>query len=138
MIKMQNKLKMFFKCAVSAIMSVFMIGGGSCEATQNNGTEVLSGVNKIEDLELQKSIANLAIAQLAEGKDYTKLGSIKCKFGYIFEFPERGLAALLKVTTDKGTFYFAVQGEDLIILDFDESLFTETVNKFLKLHGSQR
>lgn len=135
---MQNRLKMFFKSAMSAIMSIFMIGGGSCDAAQNKGAEVLSGVNKIEDLELQKSIADLAIAQLAEGKDYTELSSIKCKFGYIFEFPERGVAALLKVTTDKGIFYFAVQGEDLIVLNFDESLFTETVNKFLELHGSQR
>ena len=72
----------------------------------------------------------------AAGKDdYGNLAYTKVEFGYLFQVEGRGTEALFKVTTDKTTVYFAVQGARLMRLNFSEELFQTTVDSFLELHG---
>lgn len=91
--------------------------------------------NEIENKELKESIANTAFGILQEGTDYENLAHTKVEFGYLFDFEGHGIEALFKIITDKATAYFAVQGTNMIRLDFSEELFQTTVDGFLDLHS---
>ena len=92
------------------------------------------GVNKIEDKELKEWIANNAINLLEKDKDYTELTNTKVEFGYLFDFENHGIEALLKVFTDKDTIYFAVQGQKMMRLNLTEEIFNTYVEGFVKIH----
>ena len=92
-------------------------------------------VNEINNKELKENIANAALSLLSKDEDYENLTYTKVEFGYLFDIEGHGIEALLKIITDKTTSYFAVQGTNLIRLDFSEELFETTVEGFLDLHG---
>lgn len=91
--------------------------------------------NEITNTQLKESIANSALSILSQGDDYEKLENIKVEFGYLFDIEFHGIEALLKIITDKTTAYFAVQGKNLMRLNFSEELFQTTVEGFMNLHG---
>ena len=91
--------------------------------------------NGIDNKQLKENIANAALSFLEQGKDYDKLAYTTVEFGYLFDIENHGIEALFKIITDKTTVYFAVQGKKLMLLDFNEELFKNTVTKFLELHG---
>ncbi len=93
------------------------------------------GINKIEDKELKEWIANHAINLLEKEKDYNELANTKVEFGYLYEFENHGIEALMKVITDKDTIYFAVQGQQMMRLDLSEEVFNTYVEGFMKIHG---
>ena len=93
------------------------------------------GENRIEDKELKEWIADNAMNLLNEDSDYGQLAYTTVQFGYLFDFPDHGIEALLKVMTDKTTAYFAVQGAKMMRLELSEELFHTYVEGFLKLHG---
>lgn len=90
--------------------------------------------NQINNKELKEMLANTALNTLTEGKDYNQLANTMCEFGYLFEVEGRGVEALFKITTDKDTFYFAVQKNSLMLLNFDEELFQSTTDTVLNRH----
>ncbi len=91
--------------------------------------------NQIENRALKETLANTALGLLCQDTDYENLAGTTVVFGYLFEIEDHGLEALFKITTDKTTAYFAVQGENLMRLNFSEELFQTTVDGFLDLHG---
>lgn len=95
----------------------------------------LKEVNEINNRELKENIANKALSLLSIDEDYENLAYTKIEFGYLFDIDGHGIEALLKIITDKTTSYFAVQGTDLIRLNFSEELFETTVESLLDLHG---
>ena len=88
--------------------------------------------NEINNKTLKENIANIALAQLCEGKDYETLAYTKVEFGYLFDIENHGIESLFKVITDKDTFYFAVQGTKLLRLSLSEELFNAYVEGFLE------
>ena len=90
--------------------------------------------NEITNRELKEHIANSAIRILQENVDYENLVYTKVEFGYLFDIDGHGIEALLKVTTDQTTAYFAVQGGKMLRLNFSEELYRTTVEGFLDLH----
>ncbi len=88
--------------------------------------------NEIGNRELKETIANAALQVLTEGEDYTSLAYTTCTFGYLYYIENHGLEGLLKLITDKDTFYFAAQKESLLRLNFTEELFDQTVAQFLE------
>lgn len=90
--------------------------------------------NEINNKELKENLANTALTTLKSGEDYQDLAYTTCEFGYLFDIEGHGLEALFKIITDKGTFYFAAQGKELLQLQFNEELFKNTTDKFLDLH----
>ncbi len=90
--------------------------------------------NQIDNKELKENLANTALSVLKQGEHYEKLDYTTCEFGYLFVIEGHGLEALFKITTDKGTFYFAAQGDTLQMLDFNEELFKQTTETFLSLN----
>lgn len=90
--------------------------------------------NEINNKELKENLANAALGLLTPGEDYGELSFTECRFGYLFVIEGHGLEALFKITTDKGVFYFAAQGNSIIRLDFNEELFKGTTDTFLSLH----
>ena len=48
----------------------------------------------------------------------------------MYDIENHGIESLFKVITDKNTFYFAVQGEELLRLELDEALFAAYVDGF--------
>ena len=52
----------------------------------------------------------------------------------MFQIEDHGLVALFKLTTDKGTAYFAAQKTSLMRLNFTEELFRSTTETFLSMH----
>lgn len=90
--------------------------------------------NEIENQELKENLANLALDLLREGEDYRELAYAQCQFGYLFVIEDHGLEALFKITTDKGTAYFAAQKQSLLRLCFTEELFQNAAETFLSLH----
>ena len=93
------------------------------------------GRNEIGNRALKENLAEAALGALREKDDYGNLAYTKIEFGYLFQVEGRGTEALFKVTTDKTTVYFAVQGARLMRLNFSEELFQTTVDSFLELHG---
>ncbi len=91
--------------------------------------------NVINNKELKENIANAALGLLREGVDYDELAYTTVTFGYLFDFEDHGIEALFKVITDKTTAYFAVQGENLMRLNFTEELFETTAEGFLSMHS---
>ena len=67
--------------------------------------------------------------------DFDDLVYTKVVFGYLFNIEGHGIEALFKIITDKTTAYFAVQGTEIIRLNFSEELFQSTVDGFLDLHS---
>jgi len=91
--------------------------------------------NEIGNEELKESIANNALATLQQGVDYDDLSGLKLEFGYLFYIDGRGIEALLKLITDKGTSYFAVQKSSLMRISITEDIFALTTEQFLHMHG---
>lgn len=91
--------------------------------------------NEIENKELKEQIANTALGLLQENTDFENLAYTKVEFGYLFNIEGHGVEALFKVITDKTTAYFAIQGRNMLRLEFSEELFQTTVDGFLSLHG---
>lgn len=92
--------------------------------------------NEINNFALKESLAQEAIDRLlVKGRDYQERSELKAEYGYIFLIEEHGFEALFKIMSNVGTFYFAVQGEKIMALDFDEKLFRATSETFLSLHG---
>ncbi len=92
-------------------------------------------VNENGNRGLKENIADTSLGLLEMGVDYEKLEYTKVEFGYLFRIEGHGIEALFKVITDKTTAYFAVQGENLMRLNFSEELFASTVEGFMSLHG---
>lgn len=90
--------------------------------------------NEIGNKELKERLANAALSSMQEGVDFENLAYTKVEFGYLFDIEGHGIEALFKITTDKTTAYFAVQGPKLLRLNFSEELFQTTVDGFLDLH----
>ncbi|MBP1042395.1 hypothetical protein I6N95_15350 [Vagococcus sp. BWB3-3] len=90
--------------------------------------------NEIDNEELKELLANTALAQLENGKDYDSLLGTTVDFGYLFDITDHGIEALFKITTDKGIFYFAAQKQSVLRLNFTEDLFRSTTERFLELH----
>ncbi|MCQ2550560.1 MAG: hypothetical protein MJ134_11060 [Lachnospiraceae bacterium] len=86
--------------------------------------------NEIENRALKEKIANAAISQLHPGDDYESLAYTKVEFGYLYNIESHGIEALFKVITDKGTFYFAVQGPKMLSLALTEELYKAYVDGF--------
>ncbi|WP_455611319.1 hypothetical protein [Cloacibacillus porcorum] len=91
--------------------------------------------NEITNKELKESIANAALGILHKDIDFDDLVYTKVVFGYLFNIEGHGIEALFKIITDKTTAYFAVQGTEIIRLNFSEELFQTTVDGFLDLHS---
>lgn len=111
-----------------------LIKGLSLEELEGLIKAESKGVNRIEDKELKEWIANNAINLLEKDKDYNELTNTKVEFGYLFDFENHGIEALLKVITDKDTIYFAVQGQKMMRLDLTEEIFNTYVEGFMKTH----
>ncbi len=90
--------------------------------------------NEIENRELKENLANTALGLLQEGEDYGQLAHTTCEFGYLFDIDGHGIEALFKITTDRGTHYFAAQGDKLMRLQFNDQLYQNTVDTFLSMH----
>lgn len=90
--------------------------------------------NEIGNRELTVNLADTAMGMLEQGVDYQELAGIQCQFGYLFSIEGHGLEALFKITTDKGTAYFAAQKQSLMRLNFTEELFRSTTETFLSMH----
>lgn len=97
-------------------------------------TEKTKEKNQIDNKELKESIVNSALSILQKIEDYENLENTTVKFGYLFDIEGHGIEALLKIITDKKTAYFAVQGTNMLRLDFSEELFQATVDGFLEMH----
>ena len=63
------------------------------------------------------------------------LAGTTCRFGYLFQIDGHGLEALFQLVTDKGTAYFAAQGDQLLRLSINETLFEGLTATFLELHA---
>lgn len=90
--------------------------------------------NEINNKELKELLSDTALGILQQGEDYEELAGTTVQFGYLFDIENHGLEALFKIVTDKNTSYFAVQGEKLMRLDFNDELFQTTAETFLSLH----
>lgn len=90
--------------------------------------------NEITNKELKEMLANTALKILSHKEDYNDLAGTTVQFGYLFDIDDHGIEALFKVITDKTTAYFAVQGEKMMRLNFNEELFQSTTDAFLSLH----
>lgn len=90
--------------------------------------------NEIANKQLKEILANTALETLEPGVDYEQLAFTECEFGYLFDIDDHGLEALYKITTDKGVFYFAAQGQSVMRLQFNEELFQATTEGFLSMH----
>ena len=90
--------------------------------------------NEINNRELKENLATTALNLLKPGEAYDQLAYTSCEFGYLFMIDGHGLEALFKITTDKGVFYFAAQGDKLMQLQFNEELFQSTTKTFLDMH----
>lgn len=90
--------------------------------------------NEITNKDLTEMLANTALKIMVQGEDYEELAGTTVKFGYLFDIDNHGIEALFKVITDKTTAYFAVQGENMMRLNFNEELFQSTTETFLSLH----
>ena len=86
--------------------------------------------NEIGNKVLKENIAEAALGQLCAGKDYETLAYTKVEFGYLFDIENHGIESLFKVITDKDTYYFAVQGTNLLRLTLTEELFSSYVDGF--------
>ena len=91
--------------------------------------------NEMENKALKEHLASAALQMLAEGTDYENLAGTTCRFGYLFQIDGHGLEALFQLVTDKGTAYFAAQGEQLLRLSINETLFEGLTATFLELHA---
>ena len=85
--------------------------------------------NEMENKALKEHLASAALQMLAEGTDYENLAGTTCRFGYLFQIDGHGLEALFQLVTDKGTAYFAAQGDQLL------RLFEGLTATFLELHA---
>ena len=94
-------------------------------------------INQIENKELKEAIGNTALSTLTQGEHYESLTGLSVEFGYLYEFEGHGIEALIKVITDKGTYYFAAQKASIIRLDFDEAKFELATESFLGKHNTQ-
>lgn len=90
--------------------------------------------NEITNKDLTEMLANTALKIMVQGEDYEDLAGTTVKFGYLFDIDNHGIEALFKVITDKTTAYFAVQGEKMMRLNFNEELFQSTTETFLSIH----
>jgi len=90
---------------------------------------------ELDNKELKEDIANAALSILKPGAQYDSLENTIVEFGYLFTFEGHGVEALLKVTTDKSVFYFAVQKTSVIPLEFNEAFFKDTTEQFLTIHS---
>lgn len=90
--------------------------------------------NEITNKELKEFLADTALGILVQGEDYEELAGTTVTFGYLFDIDNHGLEALFKIITDKTTAYFAVQGKNLIRIDFNDELFQSATEGFLSLH----
>ena len=91
--------------------------------------------NEINNQELKEILASNALGTLVQGEHYLKEESMSCVFGYIFLRKQKYIEALFKITTDVGTFYFAAQKDSLIQLDFDEKMYSQTVENVISVHA---
>ena len=91
--------------------------------------------NEMENKALKENLASAALQMLAEGTDYENLAGTTCRFGYLFQIDGHGLEALFQLVTDKGTAYFAAQGDQLLRLSINEALFEGLTATFLELHA---
>ncbi|MBR1824435.1 MAG: hypothetical protein IJ779_09435 [Ruminococcus sp.] len=101
----------------------------------NNESAKPKEINAISDKKLKEGIANAALNMMNKGEDYEELAYTKVHFGYVFQIEDHGIEALFKVITDKTTAYFAVQGQQIMRLNFTEKLFQSTVEGFMEIHG---
>ena len=91
--------------------------------------------NEMENKALKEHLASAALQMLAEGTDYENLAGTTCRFGYLFQIDGHGLEALFQLVTDKGTAYFAAQGDQLLRLSINEALFEGLTATFQELHA---
>ncbi len=127
----------YMPCGKQGEQSEWMSGGNRDMNffTRKQQAEPPKERNEIGNRALKENLAEAALGALREKDDYGNLAYTKVEFGYLFQVEGRGTEALFKVTTDKTTVYFAVQGARLMRLNFSEELFQTTVDSFLELHG---
>lgn len=90
--------------------------------------------NEMNNKALKEQIANAALQLLQKNVDYQELAYTKVEFGYLFRVENHGIETLFKVITDKTTAYFALQGENLMRLEFNEELYRTTIDGVLDSH----
>lgn len=100
----------------------------------NRKKKKLTESNEINNSSLKEKLANFALGILVEGKDYEKLANTVCQFGYLFVVEEHRIEALFKITTDKGTFYFASQKDKVMLLNINEEQFKSITETTLSMH----
>ncbi len=92
--------------------------------------------NEKDNFALKEALAEEAIEKwLVKGRDYGSFSDLRAEYGYIFIIEEHGIEALFKISAPRGTYYFAVRGDRVVELDFDEKLFRRTADAFLSFHG---
>ena len=90
--------------------------------------------NEINNRELKETLANTALQMLQAGVHYKTLDHTVCEFGYLFLIENHGLEALMKLTTDVDTYYFAAQGSSMLQLSCNETMFQGVSETFLQMH----
>lgn len=93
--------------------------------------------NEIGNKVLKENIAEAVLGQLCAGKDYETLAYTKVEFGYLFDIENHGIESLFKVITDKDTYYFAVQGTNLLRLTLNEELYKGYVDAFYDIRKQE-
>lgn len=87
--------------------------------------------DEMENRGVKETIANAALSTLKAGEDYNDLAGLTVNFGYLYSIDGHGMEGMFKITTDKGTLYFAAQKDRVMRLDFTEELYNTFTESFL-------
>lgn len=95
--------------------------------------------NRIGDKQLKEYLGDAALAQLINGSLITTddFPGITVEFGYLYVFEGHGVEALFKLTAAGKVYYFAAQGNKLLILDsekFTEGQFIATIDSMKDMY----
>lgn len=90
-------------------------------------------VNQINNKELKENLANTALSILVNMQKITQddFGGIQAEFGYLLMIEGRGLEALFKIIQNDNMYYFAVQQDELMMVEINEAQYESTVVRML-------
>ena len=93
-------------------------------------------VNKILDRKLKNELGNTAIGILLDNQIIKEddLNNLALNVGYLFSTEENELEALFSVTCAEKIFYFAVQHNNLMLININQEMFDQTVSEMEKYH----
>lgn len=107
----------------------------SSNRVESTSSQTKNEKNLINNNQEKEKFANEALNVLMSNHIISDYNDIGCEYGYLYKIEGRGYEGLFKIKKQDKIYYFAVQGDNLQMINLDEQHFEAYKQTFLEIHN---